>query len=116
MLLLPVILLMAGCVKTTTTPTPSKEPEETLTTTPSNTTTPPKTTEDTTPADSTIAPDTTFTVSELRDLRVIVSSDIHCTDLQEWYNVGFRKPRAIFRRGLAFHHGEPPSGIHGSWR
>lgn len=108
MFLLPVILLMAGCVKTTTTPTPSKEPEETLTTTPSNTTTPPKTTEDTTPADSTIAPDTTFTVSELRDLRVIVSSDIHCTDLQEWYNVGFRKRMQHWVDSIKAEHAEKP--------
>ena len=28
--------------------------------------------------------------TELRDLRVLLSSDIHCTDLLEWYNVDFR--------------------------
>ena len=27
---------------------------------------------------------------ELKDLRVLLSSDIHCTDLLEWYGVGFR--------------------------
>ena len=29
-------------------------------------------------------------VLETKDLRVLISSDIHCTDLLEWYGVGFR--------------------------
>jgi hypothetical protein len=49
----------------TPTPTPTPEPTPTPTPTPSK-------------------------EEEKRDLRVILSSDIHCTDLLEWYGVGFR--------------------------
>jgi 3',5'-cyclic AMP phosphodiesterase CpdA len=35
-------------------------------------------------------PTPTPSKEEKRDLRVILSSDIHCTDLLEWYGVGFR--------------------------
>lgn len=84
---LTLTLFLVGCSNTATTqgkvespqksPTPASTPENSPTATPSVTPsgspTPSKNEEDT-----------------LRNLRVLLSSDIHCTDLLEWYGVSFR--------------------------
>lgn len=43
-----------------------------------------------------------------RDLRVLISSDIHCTDLLEWYGVGFRQRMQHWVDSVLKEHNEKP--------
>lgn len=86
LILMLLIGMCSACGKesVTTTPTATEAettPAKTVSTTPITTViTTPVTTPETTPD----------TEADDGELRVIISSDIHCTNLQEWYNVRFR--------------------------
>ena len=43
-----------------------------------------------------------------KDLRVLLSSDIHCTDLLEWYGVGFRDRMQHWVDSVLWEHAETP--------
>ena len=85
--------MLTACSTATTTPTPSTEGENTVNA-PEITITTPQT--GVTPTETGVSTEeTTLTPAKptspvLSDLRVLVSSDIHCTDLQEWYGVNYR--------------------------
>ncbi len=82
-MMLTAAALLTACTVSEITPEQSASPSPTST----------KTTEEITPTD-TEAPLPTETPIPtepvLADLRVLISSDIHCTDLQEWYGTAYR--------------------------
>ncbi|MBR6769260.1 MAG: metallophosphoesterase [Clostridia bacterium] len=86
LILMLLIGMCSACGKESVTTTPAATEAET---TPAKTVaTTPVTTVITTPVTT---PETTpDTDADDGELRVIISSDIHCTNLQEWYNVRFR--------------------------
>ena len=102
-------LFLAGCGNTATTlgkgesspqgPTPASTPSDT----------PPQTSSldpSSSPAESPVS--TKDEESELRDLRVLLSSDIHCTDLLEWYGLSFRDRMAHWVEAVKREHAEKP--------
>ncbi len=93
--LLVLITVFTGCTDGGNTPVPTETEsgnntqetpmtKETLTKEP--TAEPTKTPEDTKTPEPTAIP----TIPVTSDIRVLLSSDIHCTDLQEWYGVSYR--------------------------
>lgn len=84
MLMLACAALFSGCSTVApATTTPATEPDGSAISTANPETTPAQTVPTAT-GKETVDP------SVLSDLRVLVSSDVHCTDLQEWYGVKYR--------------------------
>jgi len=85
-------ILLVACSSQEITPTPTQIPETTPTE--SKTEETPMTNDEITTPTPTPTPTPTAIPStedlELRDLRVVISSDIHCTDLQEWYSTSYK--------------------------
>ena len=90
LLLLP-LLITAGCGGSEKNTQKNETKEEPKVTTPAVTTTP------TAPPD--VAP---------KDLRVLLSSDIHCTDLLEWYGVDYRTRMQHWVDSVLWEHAESP--------
>lgn len=100
-------LALASCGGEAAVTTAATTPSQTVGTTPNETlATTPATTVETTP---TTTPETTpSTEPEPDELRVILSSDIHCTNLQEWYNVRYRNRMQHWVDTILAEHAEKP--------
>lgn len=107
LILMLLIGMCSACGKesVTTTPTATEAettPAKTVSTTPITTViTTPVTTPETTPD----------TEADDGELRVIISSDIHCTNLQEWYNVRFRTRIQHWVDTILAEHAENPINL-----
>lgn len=64
-----------------------------------------------TPTTNTAEPDNTTVIPsepQLSDLRVLITSDIHCTDLQEWYGTNYRTRMQHWVDSILKEHKENP--------
>ena len=108
LLLFALCLTLAACGEEAVTTAPAATTAEATeaTTTPTQTlATTPITTVITAPVTT---PETTPAKVDDGELRVILSSDIHCTNLQEWYNVRFRTRAQHWVDTILKEHAEKP--------